>query len=293
MNSEYRFIATYSGSTLFNLTGAVPEAASNLRDIVDLRDQPRIQPFPVTDFNREARIVQDLQDLMHAGGNAETERKIKRWIKLILQHARRGRRWWFLENLASRELLIGNDVIDLTGHLDRVIAVFAAARLRKTTLAHITELRMTATRDSLANGGYPSHYAPEAGKRIHLWPAPHQTIPFAVLYTRPMDVAILPDEWESIIVDGVLGRYGRHFDRDALTQDPEEFERRYLIGLKDARKDTHDTELISRWDDTIPPGSQVTADSGTDTATANVVPASLTGVGYVSIETGNYIFQVA
>lgn len=252
-----------------------------------------MQPFPSVDQDREGRVVSDICDLLHDHKEA-TQNKVKRWIKLILMEAAMPpRRWWFLDNVASTTLDLGQDIVDLTGHIGRIAAIYCPVRLHKTTLQHITELRMSATAESRANGGYPTHYALEAGRRVHLWPCPHLTMPFAAMYQRPMDLAIVPDEWEMIVVNGVLGRFGRHFDRDQLTQDPADFELRYLDALRRAALDGYDVERIEHWDDTLPSGSSVTANSSTDTAVAKVTPASLTGIGYVSVETGDYTLQVA
>jgi hypothetical protein len=252
-----------------------------------------IQPFPRQDASREERILTDLADLMHAPRDDDFDRRALRWIGHVLAIAARGRKWWFLENVAGTTLKSGADMIDLRGHVDRVAAVYAPKRLHLLSLAEITELRQAATVAGRPNAGEPTHYANEAGRRIHLWPAPATATRFAVLYQRPMAIELVPDEWESIIVDGVLGRYGRHFDRDALTQDPAEFERRFYDALRTAGVGHWDIERARRWDDVLPPGSTLTAQSTTHSATDYVVPASMTGIGYVSVETGDYPMEVS
>lgn len=122
--------------------------------------------------------------------------------------------------------------------------------------------------------------------------------PFAILYTRPMDLAIVPDFWETLVLDGVLGTYGRHFDRDALGDSPEEFERRYESKLQRANTDSWDLERAPLYEDSqdvqdLQREAQDAADFGTaqsesNLATSHTVPASLTGIGYVTIETGDY-----
>ncbi len=122
--------------------------------------------------------------------------------------------------------------------------------------------------------------------------------PFSTLYTRPMDLAIVPDFWETIVLNGVLGTFGRHFDRDSLASDPEEFERRYEAQLRRGDGDSWDLERARRWDpdmdrdDGDTASEHVTALSTSDGATSYTVPASLTGIGYVTIETGDYPLTV-
>lgn len=116
--------------------------------------------------------------------------------------------------------------------------------------------------------------------------------PFAVLYTRPMDLAIVPEFWETMVVNGVLGTYGRHFDRDALGADPEDFERRYEAQLKRAHTESWDIERSRRFEEDLTSETQTPlSDSGA--ATGYTVPASLTGIGYVTIETGDYPLVVS
>jgi hypothetical protein len=127
--------------------------------------------------------------------------------------------------------------------------------------------------------------------------------PFACLYTRPMDLAIVPDFWETVVLDGVLGTYGRHFDRDALGSSPEEFERRYESKLQRANTDSWDLERAPLYEDsqdvqdlfreTRDAASFQTAQSESGLATSYTVPASLTGIGYVTIETGDYPLVVS
>lgn len=291
--SVYRFVATYAGATLFNTTGTMPASAANLRDLIDVAAALPMQPYPAADFEREGRIVDDLVELMHGPDTEAHRTRVKRWIWHVLNHAKRGRAWWFLENLARRELSAGQDVIDLVGHFDRVKAVFAPKRLNQVALSELVAKREEYAKRNWANGGEPKVYALEAGRRLHLWPAPAGATPFAVLYLRPMLLPTLPDEWETILLDGVIGRYGRHFDRDALVEEPASFERRYLMALREAGSDSHDALVHDRWGLPTPDGGTVAADSRYDTPTAFTAPASVDGIGYVSVETGPYLFQVA
>jgi hypothetical protein len=127
--------------------------------------------------------------------------------------------------------------------------------------------------------------------------------PFAALYTRLMDLAIVPDFWETLIVNGVLGTYGRHFDRDALAADPEEYERRYEAQLRRGNGDSWDIETAPRYEESQDiqdlqreaeeASSFQSAQSEAEAATTVIVPASLTGIGYVTIETGDYPLVVS
>jgi hypothetical protein len=251
--------------------------------------------YPYLDSDREARIVQDIADLLHDEVPSEsTTRKIKRWIQHVLWDAGERRRWWFLEATAARWLNAGDDVIDLLGHAETVAAVWASERLAWAPLSQILEWRLAAQRQGGANAGQPARYALEAGRRFHLWPAPAARTAFAVHYTRPMHVALLPNHWEGIVLDGVLGKYGRHFDRDALTQDPEFFEERYERRLQRAVVATghFDLERIDRWmeDYATQAGTSLAAMGG---STELLVPASVSGIGYHTIEDGHYPLAVA
>lgn len=254
-----------------------------------------LQPFPKADHQREARIVQDIADLLHEPQPSEsTVRKVKRWLAFVLADAASRRKWWFLENAATKTLELGQDIIDLVGHIDKAIAVYAPARLTKIPLQQMVELRMRAQMSNRPNAGPPTHYALEAGRRLHLWPAPLDDTAFALVYSRPMHPAIVPNAaWESLLVNGILGRYGQHFDRDALSQNPEAFERRYEEDLRRQGVDSWDIERIPRWDDIVDGQTTAAANSSTDTAVESIVPASLTGIGFVTIETGPYPLEVA
>lgn len=251
--------------------------------------------YPWIDSGREARIVQDVADLLHeTPPSPKTERKIKRWIQQVLWDAQERRRWWFLDAVASRWLNVADDVIDLLGHVEQVAAVWAPRRLVQMALPELLELRQRATACGRVNAGQPHRYALEAGRRVHLWPAPAARYAFAVLYTRPMHVSLVPSHWEGIILDGILGKYGRHFDRDALTQDPAAFEQRYERRLNRSSVTTGhlDLERVERWMDELATqiGQSLAASGG---STELLVPASVGGIGYQSIDDGYYPLQVA
>lgn len=335
---------------------------------------PIVVSTPVSE--RVARVVNDICSLQH-DNSAAARARATRWVAHVLQDANSRRKWWFTERAVTTMLAGGEDVVEVKGHIDKPVAAFAGARLEKTSLAYLTELRQAAAADGRPNAGRPKKYAVEStptGLRIHLWPAPgasstktftadsatdqlavasntqlttglrarltttgtlptplaanttyyvirvsdvavklaaslanakagtaidltsvgsgvhtllHGLTPFGLLYTRPMDLALVPDFWETIVLNGVLGTFGRHFDRSQLASDPEEFERRYERQLGRGNTDTWDIERIHRWEEELTTELQ-TALSESDGATAYTVPASLTGIGYVTIEAGDY-----
>lgn len=256
---------------------------------------PLAARYPWVDGERETRVVQDIVDLLHESSpSAETLRKAKRWIQQVLWDAEERRRWWFLEATAARWLNVGDDVVDVQGHINLVAAVWAPKRLKHMPISTLLELRQNRLANGGLNSGEPQHYALEAGRRIHLWPAPAKRYPFCVLYTRPMHIALVPNNWEGIILDGVLGKYGRHFDRDALTQDPADFEARYERRLQRASVATghHDVEIIARWmaELATQAGTSIAAAGGSTTL---LVPQSVRGVDYDTVEDAFYPLEVA
>jgi hypothetical protein len=230
-------------------------------------------PYPPSDPAREQRIVDDVCDLLHDRG-AATQTKIKRWLTHTLAKSKLNRHWWFLDRLARAALGYGQDIVDLAGPLDRVAAVYAPMRLHQIKLGQMTDLRQYAAANGKPNGGIPTHYALEAGRRVHLWPCPDRCLAFASLYARPMTVDCVPDDWETILLDGVLGLYGRHFDRDALAQEPAEFERRFWAALRTAAVDSYDVSAFKAYADELPAQASVTANSATDTAVSFVTNLS-------------------
>lgn len=282
-DSRYRVVAqTAAGVALFSGAMTVPLAGGALFDLLDLgfTGPP---PNPGRDTAREARLVSDVADLLHeVPPSAETERKIKRWLELVAQDAAQGRRWWFLDHLSQGAVTAGADVIDLMGDLDRIIAVYCPLRLDHVPLGVIAQQRAQAAKDSRRNAGWPTHYALEGGKRLHLWPAPHQGMPFAVHYSRPVDVQLFPPGWDAILLNGVLGLYGQHFDRDALSQNPEYFEGRYREQLKRARLEHHDLVRLPGWLRDTATATLATS-SASAAAVQRVMPASLTGIGSVFV----------
>ena len=241
------------------------------------------------------RVVSDVLALLHDDGEGARERAM-RWVAHVLNDAslRQAGPWWFLKKRATATLGIGADVIDLRGDIEDIVAVYAPGRLQRATIEDITNKRATAAAEGAPNAGTPSAYAIEAGNvvRLHLWPSPAAAVALQVLYTRPLDLAIVPAYWETLILNGVIGQFGRHFDRDQLTADPAEFEKRYERQLRAAAKGgSRDIELARAWD-ALSADSTVAAASTAGTTTSVVVPASQTGIGYVTIETGDYPLTV-
>lgn len=279
---------TAAGLALFSGSISVPEASSDLFTLITLDSDAPLQPYPAKDTGRLARLKTSLADYIKAGSTPATLARIELWITDVLNDAKRGRRWWFLENIASDTLPVAADVIDLQGDVERLIAVYAPTRLSKVSLGQLVELRQQAINQGYPQGGTPKVYALEAGKRLHLFPAPKEEISFAIYYTRPMAIEIVPDEWETILFDGVIGLRSRHFDRDALTSTPEEFLGRYKYALREARSDSFDMdEVLMPFE--LPTGDTVVSPiSQSKGSISRVAPASLTGIGYDSL----YIMQV-
>ena len=251
-----------------------------------------MQPFPAADHERLGRVIADFAAFIRFDTNAANTAMVTRWIGHVLNRAQLAQpRWWFLENLASTTLAAGVDLVDLRGALAGLCAVWAPLRLEQRALPWIVDKRQCAARYGRSNAGWPEYYALEAGRRLHLWPAPHQAMPFVLQYVRPIDIAIVPDTWEPVLLDGLVGLYGRHWDRDALTSRPAEFEKRFYAGLRRLTLDGLDQVVsVQRWIDTTV--ASVTAGSASDTATGYVVPASLSGIGAVVIEAGDYLMEV-
>lgn len=252
-------------------------------------------PYPTPDYQRAARVRADIAALLHQDPeDAVTAALLDRWVGFVLADAEK-LSWWFLNRADTIGLTEGQDLIDLSGHLSRLQGLFAAARLAHVPLARVLEARGAAAAANTSNAApYPGYYALEGGRRVHLWPAPSADVTLTILYQRPMDIALVPDAFEPVLVNGVLGRYGRHWDRDALSQDPAEFERRYRRDLALLYADgAQDAIVINTQELGGARATLATPGSMSDTAVAHVVPASLSGIGAVSVELGDYPLEVA
>lgn len=256
-----------------------------------------MQPYPPVDNQRLDRVIAAIGAELHVDQPDATQRAtFARWVQEVLHDAqlRPGPVLWFLKNVGSSTLAAGQDLVDLVGHIHRLGAVYAPRRLRLVALETIVELRQTAAANNAPNAGEPRLYALEAGRRVHLWPAPAASTALTVCYRRPLTIQLVPDEWESLIVLGAIGRHGRHWDRDALVSRPMEYERRYEEGLRRARRESDDIAVTDAWAAVEARAVQtLTAGSASDSPLAYVVPASLSGIGALSIETGPYPLEVA
>lgn len=276
--SVYSVTVTHptSGDILFTATMLHTSADENFYSIATIYNSPALQPFPAADPTREDRVADDLADFVKAGTDTT---RIKRWLVHVLNIAKRGRRWWFLENIARTELDAGADIIDLKGDIDRVISLYAPGKLTKVDLQTIVDARADAIENNRPNAGPVKIYALEAGKRVHLWPAPEERIKFWVYYTRPMDIQIVPPEWDTLLMDGVIGIYARHFDRDSLVSDPQIFENRFYQALKESMSDHFDVERLLRDFEVPHATTTLGVQSASELSTGKTVPASLTGIG--------------
>jgi hypothetical protein len=109
-----------------------------------------------------------------------------------------------------------------------------------------------------------------------------------LLYTVPMDMSLVPDHFEPMVLHGILGLYGRHFDRDVLTDSAPDFEARYRRNLTRAGVLDHDFERAYPHEDLIATDSYGRApNSDLGTASSYTLPASISGIGYVTIEIGD------
>ena len=191
-------------------------------------------PYPPADPGREARLVGDICGLLH-DHTAEAQARVRRWIWLVLQRVKLSARWWFLES--SRDFQVGKGwlFVDLDGDFERLAAAFLPGRLELVPLAALLSARLAAAADGLPLLGEVSHCALESGRRLHFWPLPKEDCVLACWLTRQITVDTLPGDWERIVLSGVVGLYGRHFDRDFLVQAPEGYLADFLDSLRAAR----------------------------------------------------------
>lgn len=244
--SAYRWtVRDTEGAVLLDALASVPATNCALADLT--MTPGSLPPWPAADSSRVARLVQDVADLLaESTPSAETIRKVTRWIDLVLQICQAARRWRFAEALVETTIGRGVDQFDLVGDLAGVQALFGrVGSLRFLPLGALQDARANAALYGGVNGGTPQWYALEGNRRVHLFPVPREDEPLAMLYQRPLTVATIPTEMEYLIINGVLGRYGRHFDRDALSQDPAEFEARFQRELPIAGRGSWDASTIA------------------------------------------------
>ena len=209
-----------------------------------------IEPnFPPTDPERGKRICRDVMDLMKIRKDEKTVHLVGRWLELTLGKAQRFNRqpWWFARRLYGCRIFPGQDLFDLTGDMDRIIAAYCLEKMQHISLGEILERRHKANCHHRINRGEPRYYCFYGG-RLHLWPAPDNDMLMAISYSCPLDAAIIPDEWETVILDGIIGLYGRFFDSTGLInkENAQEFLPRFWEGLKATRQNHFDSEVFER-----------------------------------------------
>ncbi len=250
-----------------------------------------IEPlYPAQDPTRKDRIVQDVIDLMKLRDDDLMKAKIRRWLSFTLTKAQRFNRlsWWFAKRLFACKVYEGQDVFDLQGQLDRLIAVFCPGKLRAKSMDTIIQRRAEADYYHQANSGIPEYYAIHGG-RLHLWPAPDSEFMFTLTYSIPLIPDIVPPEWETYLVDGIIGLYGRHFDSSGLLEDAAGFEAAFWEGIKSTRANHFDSEPVSRVDYADPRTiadtlfGAYTEVNSTDYSNAIIKPAYLAPAGQVQI----------
>ena len=212
-------------------------------------------PFPPPDPERGGRICQDVIDLMKIRDDEHNQHLVGRWLELTLEKAKRFNRrpWWFARRLFGCRIFSGQDMFDLTGDMDRMIAVFCLVKLKQIALGEILERRNRAYYHSRVNCGDPRYYNFD-GARLHLWPAPDRDMLLVISYTCPLEAEIVPVEWETILLDGIIGLYGRFFDSTGLInkESGAEFQPRFWEGLKASRSEHFDSEVHERQLDAWP-----------------------------------------
>ena len=270
------------GALLFRGFARVPDAAANLFAILDLEDQLDIAPHPAPDHNREDQLVADVIDFAKMPDSEVTRARVKRWLGFVMTKCN-VRRWWFLENVVSTVLQPGQDVVDVKGDFDRAIGLYAPARLKRASLPQVLNARAHVNDRELANSGPVKFWALEGSRRIHLFPAPSSRTTFTLHYLRPFAIPILLPEFESILFDGVVGFYGRHFDRSALIENPADFVNYFQSMLKKVRPSDFDTHVISAEIEQAVGTSTIDIQSAVNSGTEVLVPASLSGIGYSCI----------
>ncbi len=206
-------------------------------------------PFPPPDPERGGRICQDVIDLMKIRDNEQNQHLVGRWLELTLAKAQRFNRlpWWFARRLFGCRIFAGQDMFDLTGDMDRIIAVYCLIKLRHISLGEIVERRNRAYYHSRVNQGEPRYYCFD-GARLHLWPAPDKGMLLIIQYACPLEASIIPAEWETVLIDGMIGFYGRFFDSSGLInqESAQDFLPRFWEGIKATRSEHFDSTPFER-----------------------------------------------
>ncbi len=209
-----------------------------------------IEPiYPPPDPERESRIVKDVISLMKLQNDKASTDRVARWLFLTLIKAQVYTRlpWWFARRLFACMVYPGQDVFDLQGELDKIISAFCPVKLNIRPMDYIINQRSSAHTHQRNDCGEPCYYAIHGG-RLHLWPAPDEPMMLCVTYSLHLTPDIVPQEWESYLLDGVIGLYGRHFDSSGLLEKADEFVSRFYAGLKASRSEHYDSEAWERID---------------------------------------------
>ena len=205
-----------------------------------------IEPdYPKPDPDRPKRIVTDVINLLKLNDNERNRAMAAAWLKHVLVKARQTSKlpWWFQRRLFCCLAYPGQDVFDLQGDkLEAILSVYCPMKLEQKPAGYIIEHRAASAMDNLANCGEPACYAQHGG-RLHLWPAPEQPYPLQITYTAPITPECIPSSWETIVIDGIIGLYGRHFDSSGLLEDAAAFVERFYAALKQDR-DCNNLDVI-------------------------------------------------
>ncbi|MCW7555532.1 hypothetical protein NX722_23495 [Endozoicomonas gorgoniicola] len=203
--------------------------------------------YPKPDSERKERIITDVTGLLKIRDDDDTRAKVGRWLHHTLikaqKHSRRP--WWFTKRVFSFIAYPGQDVFDLKGSIDSLISLHGKDKILKKPVDQIMAYRSHAYDNGNTNRGEPKIYA-EFGGRLHIWPAPDKKMMLHLCFTVPMTSDIVPDEWETFLVDGVIGLYGAHFDKSGMIGEPQEFANRFWSSIKYANSNNHDIDIIER-----------------------------------------------
>lgn len=252
-----------------------------------------MNPFPEQSAKNKESILDLLCEITHQ--DESFKERFSKWVDLIchdIDHRLKGA--WWLKHLHYFSLDVGQDVIDITGEFARLLFIVHKSKLREVPLGELASLRADAVNENLNNAGEPVLYAVEAGRRIHFFPAPDKKVTLGMVYFRPPSVEILPDEfWHLVVVDGVLSRFYLHFDKDGLVGNPVHIHNRYKKAISDSKSNS--AGAVSLMAENVARSllrSKVVTNSTTGDSSSKQTPASLSGIGHLTIEVGQYILEV-